>query len=181
MNIYVTRHGQTKYNNSSLMQGRTDEPLNAVGEEQAKEVAGELEGISFDAVFASPLKRAVKTASIVSGAREEEIIKDERITEFDFGPYELKPYGHLGWRMTLYWLLPEIFPCPDKVETIPEAKKRVASFFEDLKTKDYTNVLIVCHGGIIRVISGYLEGRRNGIKWRPKPKNCEVRKYELKQ
>ena len=42
----------------------------------------------------------------------------------------------------------------------------------------YENVLIVCHGGIIRSLCGYLEDRKNGIKWRPKPNNCEIRVYE---
>ena len=35
-------------------------------------------------------------------------------------------------------------------------------------------------GGIIRALRGYLEERKNGIKWRPKPKNCEIRVYEYK-
>ena len=44
-------------------------------------------------------------------------------------------------------------------------------------TKEQT-VLVVCHGGILRSLYGFMEGRRNGIVWRPKPKNCEIRVYE---
>ena len=57
-------------------------------------------------------------------------------------------------------------------------RDRTASFIEDLKKKDYDNVLVACHGGIIRPIRGYLENRKSGIIWRPRPKNCEVFVYE---
>lgn len=179
MKIYLTRHGQTKYNKKKLMQGLTDEPLNEIGMEQAKEAHKSVENVKFDAVYASPLDRAVTTAALVGNVSKDSVITDERIIEFDFGPYELKEYAHLGAKMTLYWILPEVFKCPKGVEDIPTARKRVESFFEDLKKKDYENVLIVCHGGIIRVISGYLLKRKNGIKWRPKPKNCEIRVFDV--
>ena len=52
------------------------------------------------------------------------------------------------------------------------------AFSKELEKKNYENVLIVCHGGIIRSLCGYLEDRKNGIKWRPKPNNCEIRVYE---
>lgn len=177
MRVYVTRHGQTNLNHKSLMQGLTDEPLNETGETQALETREKVKDIHFDAVFASPLIRARKTASLIADIPMEEVQVDERIIELDFGPYELKPYTGLGLKMTLFWLLPEVFPSPKGVETIPHASERIKSFFEDLKTKDYENVLIVCHGGIIRVICGYLLNRKNGIQWRPKPQNCEVREF----
>lgn len=179
MKIYVTRHGQTNLNKQSLMQGRVDEPLNEKGAEQARVVAAALENVNFDAIFSSPLERAMRTASIIGRVAKEDVIRDERITEFDFGPYERKPYGRLGLKMTLFWILPEVFHSPKGVESIPDAVNRVSSFILELRSKDYENVLIVCHGGIIRVICGILEGRKKGIKWRPKPKNCEVREYEI--
>ena len=80
--------------------------------------------------------------------------------------------------MTLYWALPEIFPVPKTVETIPHMIERSTGFLKEIEAKDYENVLVVCHGGIIRAICGYLEDRENGIKWRPKPHNCEIRVYE---
>lgn len=179
MKIYVIRHGQTRLNKLMLMQGRSDEPLDEVGISQAQEVREKLKDIKFDAVFSSSLIRARKTAMIVSGVSEEELKIDDRIIEFDFGPYEAKPYKHLGARMSMYWALPEIIPGPKGVERVKDAVKRVRSFLEELGKNDYDNVLIVCHGGIIRVISGCLEGRRNGIRWRPRPQNCEIREYEI--
>ena len=56
--------------------------------------------------------------------------------------------------------------------------ERSRSFLKELEQKDYDNVLVVCHGGIIRALRGYLEDRKNGIRWRPKPKNCQIGIYE---
>ena len=178
MRIWVTRHGQTDLNKQKLMQGRSDIPLNETGREQALSVSKKLGDVKFDAVYASPLDRAIETASIISGIDRDKIIVDSRIIEVDFGRFEKRPYHALGIVMSLYWALPEIFPCPKSVENIASMRQRTSSFLEEIESKDYENVLIVCHGGIIRAICGYLEDRRNGIKWRPKPKNCEVRVYK---
>lgn len=177
MKIWVTRHGQTDLNKKKLMQGRTDMPLNETGIAQARH-AGELIGDQkFDAVYASPLKRAVHTASLIGNVDPSEVIIDPRIIETDFGKYEAKSYFAMGIAMTLYWALPEVFPAPKTVESIKAMTSRSSAFLKELEEKDYENVLVVCHGGIIRAICGYLEDRKNGIKWRPKPHNCEIRVY----
>lgn len=182
MNIYLSRHGQTNLNKTHLMQGRSDEPLNETGIAQARTMRKKLldaePGLHFDAVYSSTLKRAITTASIVGNVPESEIIKDPRIVEADFGKYEKKPYGMLGPFMTLYWRLPEVFPAPRTVETIDSMVERSHSFLRDLEKQNYENVLVTCHGGILRAMFGYMEGRKNGIIWRPKPLNCEIRVYE---
>ena len=87
-------------------------------------------------------------------------------------------YYSTGIKMMAYWSVPELFPAPEGVETIDEMRRRTASFLEDLKKKDYETVLVACHGGIIRPIRGYLENKKSGIIWRPRPKNCEIFVYE---
>ena len=178
MKIYVTRHGQTDYNKKRMMQGRSNIPLNDVGLNQARERRKELGNIKFDAVYSSPLIRAVQTAEIIGNVDREEIIRDERIIEADFGPYELKNYYGTGLSMMAYWSFPELFPAPKGVETIREMRERTMSFLRELEKKDYETVLVACHGGIIRPIRGYLEDKKSGIIWRPRPKNCEIFVYE---
>lgn len=178
MRIWITRHGQTKLNKKKLMQGRTDEPLNDIGRGQAKRARKNIGEINFDAVYSSPLQRAVETAAIIGNIDPSQVIKDPRITEVDFGIYEKKPYLKLGPKMTFYWVFPEIFSAPSSVEPVSSMVERSGDFLKDLEKKDYENVLIVCHGGIIRALCGHLEERKNKIKWRPKPKNCEIRVYE---
>lgn len=179
MKIYLTRHGQTDLNKAHLMQGRTDAPLNAHGIHQAQEAAEKLRGIHFDAVYASPLQRAIDTAAIMSGSDRNDIITDDRIIEVDFGRYEKQSYTRLGIPMWAFWLLPEVFPAPATVETIDSMKKRAHSFLNELSEHTYDTVLISCHGGIMRVLSGILAKRRNDLMWRPKPHNCEIRIFTL--
>ncbi len=178
MKIWLTRHGQTRYNKQKLMQGLTDEPLNEKGIAQAKAARARIGDVHFDAVYASPLDRAITTGAIIGGVDRSEIIVDERIIEADFGRYELSKYYLMGPAMTLYWAFPEVFPAPESVETIASMVERSSSFLREIEQKDYENVLVACHGGIIRALSGYLSDQKNGIEWRPKPHNCEIRIYE---
>ncbi len=178
MKIWIIRHGQTKLNAQHLMQGCYDEPLNDVGITQAKRTRERIGDVTFDAVYSSPLKRAKATACIVGNVTEEDLIVDERIREVDFGDYELCPYDKMGIRMSLYWALPEIFPAPKTVETVKEMVDRTSDFLRELEKKDYENVLVACHGGIMRPLCGYLTNRRNGLMWRPRPTNCEIRVFE---
>ena len=177
MKIWLVRHGQTNLNKYKLMQGITDEPLNDIGRSQGEKARKFVEDIEFDAVYASPLIRAIETASIVSGLPMSDVIIDKRITEVDFGKYELCKYSKLGIRMSLYWALPEVFSAPDGVEDLKSMISRSQSFLKDIENKNYKNVLIASHGGILRAMNGYLLDRRNGLRWRPKMHNCEIRVY----
>lgn len=178
MKIWITRHGQTNLNKARLMQGLTDEPLNETGLMQAGKTRALIGDVRFDAVYASPLNRAIMTGSIIGGVDPSDVIIDPRIIEADFGKYEKRKYYLLGPAMTLYWALPEIFPAPPTVETIASLRKRSSDFLRELERKDYENVLVSCHGGIMRALTGYMMDKKNGIVWRPKPHNCEIRVFE---
>jgi broad specificity phosphatase PhoE len=180
MRIWLTRHGQTDLNKKRLMQGLTDAPLNQTGIEQAKAARSAIGDVKFDAVYASPLIRAVRTAEIIGNVETDQVIIDKRIIEVDFGRYEKKHYLRMGPSMSFYWIFPERIKAPETVEPISSMIARSREFLQDIEKKDYEDVLVVCHGGIIRALCGYLEGRPSGIKWRPKPENCEIRLYESK-
>ena len=136
MKIWVVRHGQTNLNLEKRMQGLTDEPLNENGLRQAAEARKKIGDVHFDAVYASPLDRAITTASIIADVSKEEIITDQRIIEVNFGKYEKRPYSQMGPAMWLYWLLPEIIPAPPTVETIRSMVSRSRSFLQELETMD---------------------------------------------
>ena len=104
---------------------------------------------------------------------------DDRLIETDFGRYEKCKYYLMGPAMTLYWMFPKIFPVPDTVETLDSMKARASSFLRDLEKKEYENVLVACHGGIMRALCGYLDDAPDGLHWE-RAKNCEIRVYEYK-
>lgn len=96
MLITVMRHGETKYNLIQKIQGRIDIPLNQTGIKQAKNKGKELleKGIKFDVIFASPLKRALKTAYLVAKELKYEgnIYQSDSFLERDFGTLDGKYY-----------------------------------------------------------------------------------------
>ena len=179
MKIWIARHGQTDLNKKKLMQGRTDALLNRIGIEQAKQSRRNIGDVHFDAVYSSPLKRAQMTGAIIGNVDLSEIIVDQRLIETNFGVYEKKRYYALGLPMTFYWAMPNLFPAPPTVETIESMKERASSFLKELEAKDYENVLVACHGGIMRALCGYLDDAPDGLRWE-RMKNCEIRVYEYK-
>ena len=179
MKIWIARHGQTDLNHAKRMQGRTDAPLNEKGIEQAKQSRLNIGDVHFDAVYASPLQRAQRTGSIIGNVDIKDIIVDERLIETNFGKYEKCKYYLMVPAMTGYWMFPKIFPVPATVESIDSMKRRAASFLSELETKDYENVLVACHGGIMRALCGYLDEAPDGLHWEL-AKNCEIRVYEYK-
>ena len=147
MNIYITRHSKTVWNQEKRLQGRKDSPLIKEGIENAVALKEYIKDISFDCVFSSPIERAYYTAKLLT---DNEIIKDDRLMEMNFGILEGKKIEDiLKEDYEVYnnmWNHPELFERILEGESYDEVQNRLHSFFEDLKTKDYQNVLIVTHG-----------------------------------
>ena len=179
MKIWIARHGQTDLNHDRRMQGLTDCPLNEKGIRQAKLSRQNIGNVQFDAVYASPLQRAQLTGSIIGGVDLKDLHIDERLIEVDFGRYEKCKYYLMGPAMTAYWAFPKIFPAPATVETLDAMKARASSFLRELEKMEYDNVLVACHGGIMRALCGYLDEAPDGLHWE-RAKNCEIRVYEYR-
>ena len=65
--LYLIRHGETDANKSGVLMGSTDIPLNDTGRQQAALLRDRINALEVDSIFASPLTRAVETASVVFG------------------------------------------------------------------------------------------------------------------
>ncbi|MDB4992505.1 MAG: hypothetical protein JWL75_750 [Parcubacteria group bacterium] len=67
LKIYIARHGQNEDNANGILNGHRDMPLTDIGINQAHELADGIKnaGLTFDAIYTSPLSRAKRTAEIV--------------------------------------------------------------------------------------------------------------------
>lgn len=63
LRVFLIRHGQTAWNLERRVLGRTDVPLDATGEAQARRLAAALPPVH--ALYASPLSRALQTARAI--------------------------------------------------------------------------------------------------------------------
>ncbi len=83
--IYLIRHGETEWTISRQHTGTTDIPLTENGKRQAELLAKRLKGHKFDAVYTSPLRRALQTCEI-AGFKHAVLMPDLR--EWNYGAYE---------------------------------------------------------------------------------------------
>ena len=86
LELWLVRHGETDWNAERRTQGHSQNELSALGVKQAQRLAERLSGETFDTVYSSDLKRALKTAQIVFPERE--IIQDKRLREIGRGALE---------------------------------------------------------------------------------------------
>jgi len=159
LKIYLARHGQDQDNADGLLNGRRDQPLTAKGLAQAKELALKIKnsGISFDAVYSSPLQRARKTAEVITATlrlNKLEVIED--LIERDFGVMT----GQVQTKIEEY-CSPDIlktstvtyFLKPEGAETFPDLINRANKILNTVKKKHQSgNVLLVTHGDLGKMI-----------------------------
>jgi broad specificity phosphatase PhoE len=84
--IFLFRHGETAWSKSGQHTGRTDLPLNELGEQEAQALAEWLGTTKFNRVFTSPRQRARRTCELAGLGSMAEIEPD--LAEWDYGDYE---------------------------------------------------------------------------------------------
>jgi probable phosphoglycerate mutase len=84
--LYFIRHGETEWSLSNQHTGRTDIPLTARGEDEARRLAQRLQGILFAHVLTSPRLRARRTCELAELGAVAKIEPD--LAEWDYGDYE---------------------------------------------------------------------------------------------
>lgn len=151
--LTLIRHGETKENKLSIIQGQTDTKLSEEGIFQAKRLANRLSRDKYRLVVCSPLRRAQETAKhgLALNRFEYDIKLDGRLMERAFGKWE-------GVKVGETHSVPKI-----GVETLPDLFLRVKLFMKDLcvfvatkceispetDTSNPIHILVVTHGGVI--------------------------------
>lgn len=177
--LLLVRHGETDWNRDGRWQGHSDTHLNDVGREQAAALAAELDGV--DVIYSSDLARARETAEIVAERVDLQVHVDERLRERSFGAWEGKTgpeiesefaAAHAEWRAG--------GPGADDAEPFAAFAERVESFLADvLERHPDETVLVVAHGGTIRVMHASAKGLDYVRDHRliPGVANCTVARY----
>ncbi|WP_166864273.1 MULTISPECIES: histidine phosphatase family protein [unclassified Salinibacterium] len=145
--LYLVRHGETDWNRARRVQGRTDIPLNDTGRAQAARAGELLARRSWDAIYASPLSRAVETAEIIAArVGVDGVTTREALMERDYGAAE----GMTNAEIEAQY--PAGVRAPGQ-ETREEVGARVvAALAEIAQTHPGQRVAIVSHGGAIRSV-----------------------------
>jgi len=165
-NIYLVRHGHSEGNANDIF--GTDPQLTDIGRQQAKELAMQLDGIHFDAVFSSTLTRAKQTAEIIALERKIAVQTSELLKERHWGEFEgkiqkqvIKELGYLFEKAkTLTKKERASFRLAPQIETEEEMMSRFITALREIAVAyaDKT-VLIVSHQYILRLFLlhiGYL-------------------------
>lgn len=153
--VCLIRHGQTDWNLIKRLQGQENIPLNDAGRAQAESVSAVVEkirksGVTFGAVYTSPLSRASDTADYIAQSLglEKAVILDSLIE---------RDYGSLSG-LTLDERR-RLFPGGEKqagnVETVPAAASRMLDAIDDMLEHSMQlhagkrTVIGVTHSGLI--------------------------------
>jgi glucosyl-3-phosphoglycerate phosphatase len=100
--LIVWRHGNTDWNAANRVQGQSDVPLNALGEQ-----LGRVDRLRPAALFSSDLRRAADTASALAALTGLSVKIDERLRERHFGAWQgltmaevaqSRPEEHARWK-----------------------------------------------------------------------------------
>ena len=166
MRLLVVRHGETDWNVERKMQGHVDIELNSNGIRQANALRDNLEkqNYNIDLIISSPLKRAKKTAEIISNGKIK-IIYSDKIVERGFGELEGAKIEK-SKEATINDLYDINYHGSIKgLESLSDLCERTSEFLNEVKEKyNDKNVMIVTHGGTIRAINAYFV--RNSGKWK---------------
>jgi broad specificity phosphatase PhoE len=178
--ITLVRHGQSEANRVQRWQGQGDSPLSELGFEQARRVGERLRGLRFDRVISSDLSRAKETAR-ATGHVFEELVEWR---EFDVGRWEGLTREEVEERF------PEELSRLKSGEDIPlgggerysDFSARIDAALSRLvrELAPGTDVLIVCHGGVIStLLAGQLGLRKRGRWPFARVSNTSITELEL--
>ncbi len=140
--FYFLRHGETDANLNGILQGQDETLLNAKGRRSAESAAHRLAQREVGSIYASPLKRTRKTASIVSVLTGAPVTFLPGLMERHWGIYQGKPKRERPSDRN-----------PEGVESMEEFSARILEAMRSITGP--TPVLVVSHSGVFRVLGEY--------------------------
>jgi len=150
MRILLVRHGQSEWNASRRLQGQADIGLSDIGRSQADSLRPTIEAIGCCRAITSDLSRVQETASRIGAP---DAIPNQRLREMDVGDWTGRAIediqaedidNYLAWRAGTF--------TPPKGEAWGDFSARVRGVIDEAQREPCQNLLVVCHGGVIRAL-----------------------------
>lgn len=168
--LYLVRHGRTLFNEKRIIQGWSDSPLTAEGEQQAARLGRyfDHEGIAFDHVYTSTAARTHATTELITSVP---FTRDPGLREWFFGAFE-------GERISLMPARPwGDFYLQFGGESQDQVRSRVCAALDAIMRRPgHERVLAVSHGSACREFMERWQASAAGT-YRDVPGNCSVMRY----
>ena len=154
--LILVRHAETEHNVAGIVQGWSDSALSERGRRQTRALASRVAGLEPNAIFSSPLERAMTMARAIAEATGLDIVALDDLREINLGQWEGQSYLDVRradpesvrrWRDDPDWACPEGESHNDVLERMKRAFAAAAAT---------TRPVIVTHGTAIRVGATFL-------------------------
>lgn len=160
--FYFVRHGETEWNAEGRFCGRTDVPLSDAGRRQARLLALRVKPPCVDALYSSPLRRALETARIIGEVIGREPVVDAHLAELNYGAWEgltLEEIKGSGPAIYEAWDQDPGSLAPPEGESGVQLIERVMPFLTETAQKHPGgNVMVVCHKTVCRLLACHIMG-----------------------
>ncbi|MBI4296176.1 MAG: histidine phosphatase family protein [Chloroflexi bacterium] len=177
MEIILARHGETEWNVKEVFRGRIDVELNDTGRKQAELLAGYLSKTSVEAVYSSPLKRALDTAGAIARKQGLSVIVTPGLIDLDFGEWQGILLEEVSARYPA--LFQEWTDHPERVkipgaETLDEVRQRALEVIHSILANHNSRVVLVTHRVVNKVLICALLGLDTSHFWNIKQDTAAI-------
>jgi broad specificity phosphatase PhoE len=166
--IILVRHGETEWNVGKIYRGRMGINLDEVGIKQAELLGKYLSQTMLDAIYSSPLKRALDTANIIARYSKTSVQVSDNLIDFDYGEWQglseeevkkLYPSLHNEWLTN-----PHRVRMPHG-ESLADVRERSLKVINEVISEYKGRVVLVSHRVINKVLICSLSGLDNSHFW----------------
>jgi len=175
--VILARHGETEWNIGEVFRGRLDIELNQTGIKQAELLAEYLSNLKIDAIYSSPLKRALATAEIIATYYKLNVEIAPGLIDFDYGKWQGLPHQEVKDKYKK--LYAEWINSPEKVkilggESLNDVRKRATGVVDNVIAKYEGTVILVSHRVVNKVLICALLGLDNSHFWNIRLDTCGI-------
>lgn len=163
--LFLIRHARTASNVAQTLGAGHDDPLDPLGERQARAVASHLATLDLPAprVYVSPYRRARQTAQAIADALGVPVTVLDGVQEFHTGSWVGRPYSHLQTHHH-EWLHEDGTPGFPGGESLQGVARRFQAALESVLEGEGTP-LVVSHGGALSSVLPFLLGTNLAEAW----------------